>query len=192
MLYWNFIIFPFIGAVIGAITNEVAIKMLFRPYNPIKLGKFTLPFTPGVIPRQRHTIAENIAKTFEKNLLSGDEIHKVITGNNVKRILHKKIKEFIESKLGMFSGMLEDMIPDIVYKIISGIEEMADQAIASGGELNIASKIETKINDMDVKKLEELILGFSKKQFKHITFFGGILGFLIGLVQATISLALGS
>jgi uncharacterized membrane protein YheB (UPF0754 family) len=188
MPYLNFIIFPLVGAVIGAVTNDIAIRMLFRPYKPIKIGKFTLPFTPGVIPSQRRIIANNIAMTFEKNLLSGDEIHQIIIGDKVKVILRRKVSEFIESKLGLFSGFLKDMIPEIVQKIVSGIEEMADQAIGDGGDLHIAQKIEQKINDMDIATLEELILGISKKQFKHITFFGAILGFVIGLVQATLSL----
>ena len=44
---------------------------------------------------------------------------------------------------------------------------------------------------MDIAHLEELILGFSRRQFRHITFFGGVLGALIGLVQAALNLTLG-
>ncbi|MDD6065009.1 MAG: DUF445 family protein, partial [Firmicutes bacterium] len=44
---------PAIGAVIGYCTNYVAVKMLFRPLKPIRIGKFTLPFTPGVIPKRK-------------------------------------------------------------------------------------------------------------------------------------------
>ena len=41
---------PVIGGIIGLITNGLAIKMLFRPYKEIYIGKFRLPFTPGLIP----------------------------------------------------------------------------------------------------------------------------------------------
>ena len=41
---------PLIGAVIGYFTNYLAVKMLFHPRKAIKVGKFTLPFTPGAIP----------------------------------------------------------------------------------------------------------------------------------------------
>ncbi len=51
----------------------------------------------------------------------------------------------------------------------------------------MAEKIEAKINRMDIEKLEEMVLGFSRKQFRYITFFGGILGALIGIVQAGLS-----
>ena len=67
------VVFPLVGAVIGAVTNQIAIRMLFRPFKPILLGNWQLPFTPGVIPRKQGEIAKNIAASFEKNLLSGDD-----------------------------------------------------------------------------------------------------------------------
>ena len=44
---WLLLAPPIAGGVIGYFTNDVAIKMLFRPYRPIYLGKRRLPFTPG-------------------------------------------------------------------------------------------------------------------------------------------------
>ena len=189
MIPLNFIIFPIVGAVIGALTNEIAIKMLFRPYEAIFIGKLRVPFTPGVIPSQRGQIAHNIATTFEKNLLSGEEIHKIITGDKVRTIIEGKVDEMF-AKFGPMATMFKSFKGTVIDKIVSAVEEVADSAVASGGDLHIGEKIEAKINAMEVQKLEELILGFSRKQFRHITFFGGVLGFLIGLVQATLSLYL--
>ncbi|MFC1467578.1 DUF445 domain-containing protein [Verrucomicrobiota bacterium] len=187
----NFVIFPVVGAVIGAFTNEVAIKMLFRPYKPVMIGKFRLPFTPGVIPSQRETIAKNIAETFESNLLSGSEIHEIITGDRVRAALDGKVDAFMHENLGPMGAMFAGYKPKIIAKILEGIEEMATDSIQHGGDLHIGQKIEAKINAMDVEVLEELILGFSRKQFRHITFFGGVLGALIGLVQACIAIITG-
>ena len=61
-------------------------------------------------------------------------------------------------------------------------------AVSGKGELDIAHAIEQKINEMDIQTLEHLVLGFSGKQFRHITIFGAILGALIGLIQAAVSL----
>ncbi len=44
---------PVIGGIIGLITNGLAIKMLFRPHKEIYIGKFRLPFTPGLIPKEK-------------------------------------------------------------------------------------------------------------------------------------------
>ena len=40
---WNFLLFPVVGAAIGALTNQIAIKMLFRPYREIRVGGVRLP-----------------------------------------------------------------------------------------------------------------------------------------------------
>ena len=186
MVVMPFIVFPPVGALIGALTNQIAIKMLFRPYHPWRLGRWRLPLTPGVIPQQRHVIAKNMAETFEANLLSGQEIHQLITGDKVQVALEKKVDEFMQS-LGPLAAMAAPMKGQIIQKILEGIEEVATEAIQQGGDLHMAEKIEAKINTMDIEKLEEMVLGFSRKQFRYITFFGGILGALIGFVQAGLS-----
>jgi uncharacterized membrane protein YheB (UPF0754 family) len=180
-----FIIFPIVGAIIGAFTNELAIRMLFRPYHPKYIGKFKIPMTPGVIPAQRDQIATNIADTFEKHLISSNEIHAALTSEKSKAIINEKIDETLKS-LGPLAMMATPFKPKIVDKLINGMSTVAEQAIQSG-DLDIRQKIEDKINEMPLETLEDLVLGFSKKQFKHITIFGGILGAVIGLVQAAIS-----
>jgi uncharacterized membrane protein YheB (UPF0754 family) len=189
-LSWHLLLFPVIGAIIGAVTNQIAIKMLFRPYAPVRFLGRRLWFTPGVIPAQRHVIASNIATTFEEQLLGGDEIHAALTGPRATRLVQSKVDELLAS-LGPVAMMAQSFKPAIVEKVIAGIEEMAVDLVTPGGELDIQQRIEDKINEMDIARLEELILGFSRKQFQHITFFGGVLGFLIGCVQALLHVSLG-
>lgn len=190
-MVWNFVLFPVVGAVIGALTNQIAIKMLFRPYREIRWGGLRLPFTPGVIPSQRHVIATNIATTFEAQLLSGAEIHAVLTGERARTTVDRKVQEMLD-QFGPWAAMAKPMKPIIVQKILEGVEELALDLVGEGGELDVGRLLEDKINAMDIALLEELILGFSRKQFRHITFFGGVLGALIGLVQAFLVLLLGT
>jgi len=65
---------PLIGAIIGYVTNAIAIKMLFRPLYPVKIWKFQLPFTPGILPRERHKLADNIGQMVERELLTEEII----------------------------------------------------------------------------------------------------------------------
>ena len=46
-----------VGAIIGYVTNWLAIKMLFRPQKEIRLRGKRLPFTPGLIPKEKERIA---------------------------------------------------------------------------------------------------------------------------------------
>ena len=67
-----------IGALIGGVTNFLAIKMLFRPYNPIYVLGRRLPFTPGLIPKRRDELAEQMGKTVVQHLLTAESIQKKI------------------------------------------------------------------------------------------------------------------
>lgn len=187
---FDLLLFPVIGAIIGAVTNQIAIKMLFRPYAPVRVLGRRLWFTPGVIPAQRQVIAENIATTFEDQLLGGNEIHAALTGPRSRRLVEGKVDEMLES-LGPIAMMAQGFKPVIVEKVLRGVEDMAVDLVTPGGELDIRQRVRQKIDAMDIARLEELILGFSRKQFQHITFFGGVLGFLIGCVQAGLHLFLG-
>ena len=57
MLIPRFIVAPLVGGVIGYITNDLAIRMLFRPRKAVFIGRFHVPFTPGLIPAQQGRIA---------------------------------------------------------------------------------------------------------------------------------------
>ena len=41
---------PILGGLIGYYTNDIAIKMLFRPYKVLYIFGRKVPFTPGLIP----------------------------------------------------------------------------------------------------------------------------------------------
>ena len=61
---------PLLGAIIGYVTNRIAIKMLFRPLTPKRLLGIRVPLTPGVIPRNRFDLARTIARMVSEQLLS--------------------------------------------------------------------------------------------------------------------------
>lgn len=65
------------GSIIGYFTNDLAIKMLFRPYKPIYLGKRQLPFTPGLIPSNQAKLAQKISDTIMGSLLTPTELQKL-------------------------------------------------------------------------------------------------------------------
>jgi uncharacterized membrane protein YheB (UPF0754 family) len=63
---------PLLGAVIGYLTNALAIRMLFRPLREYRFLGIRVPFTPGVIPRQRVDLAESIGRMVSRELLTED------------------------------------------------------------------------------------------------------------------------
>lgn len=65
---------PVVGGVIGYFTNDIAIKMLFRPYRPIYLGQQRIPFTPGLIPSNQERLAQRISDSIMGSLLTPEEL----------------------------------------------------------------------------------------------------------------------
>ncbi|MEA5449183.1 DUF445 family protein [Leptolyngbya sp. CCNP1308] len=71
---WLLLAPPVVGGIIGYFTNDIAIKMLFRPYRPLYLGKRRLPFTPGLIPSNQERLAKRISDTIMGSLLTPEEL----------------------------------------------------------------------------------------------------------------------
>ncbi|MEL6222058.1 MAG: DUF445 family protein [Cyanobacteria bacterium J06627_8] len=72
--FWLLVAPPLVGGVIGYFTNDLAIKMLFRPYRPIYIAGQKLPFTPGLIPSNQGRLAQRIADTIMGSLLTPEEL----------------------------------------------------------------------------------------------------------------------
>jgi uncharacterized membrane protein YheB (UPF0754 family) len=71
---WLLLLPPIAGGVIGYFTNDIAIKMLFRPYRAIYIGKWKMPFTPGLIPSNQDRLAKRISDTIMGSLLTPEEL----------------------------------------------------------------------------------------------------------------------
>ena len=80
-----------VGSVIGYFTNFLAIKMLFRPRREVRIGKFKLPFTPGIIPKNQPRLANAIGNTVGSHLLNAETIKESFQKNGTKEKLVKKV-----------------------------------------------------------------------------------------------------
>lgn len=88
-----------VGALIGGVTNHVAIKMLFRPHHAVYLWGKRLPFTPGLIPRRRDELAKQLGKTVVKYLLTPETFREKFFNDAMKEKaniwLNEKTREMI-------------------------------------------------------------------------------------------------
>jgi uncharacterized membrane-anchored protein YjiN (DUF445 family) len=93
-----------VGAVIGYVTNAIAIKMLFRPLNPVKVLGVRLPFTPGILPRERHKLADSIGSMVERKLLTPEILKERLLREDVRAGINvsiaKHTAKLLESPLG--------------------------------------------------------------------------------------------
>lgn len=87
---------PLVGGIIGYITNDLAIKMLFHPRKAIYIGKWHVPFTPGLIPQQKERIAISIGKVISSQLLNEETIKQTIVSEKTLQLMKEKIDGMLD------------------------------------------------------------------------------------------------
>lgn len=93
MLRW--ILAPIVGALIGYITNDIAIRMLFHPYKSYHIGGFHVPFTPGLIPAQQERIARAIGTMVSNQLLNEETLRAALLSETVLERVRSAVEEGI-------------------------------------------------------------------------------------------------
>lgn len=188
-----------IGAMIGWITNYIAIKMLFRPYKEMNFLFFKIQ---GLIPKRRSEIAVSIADTVQKELISLKDITNSLNADELEEkmgaVIDKILEEKLESEITKKFPMLVMFLSD---EIINKIKSMIKTSILENKETIInmfTSYLEEKVDfkkiiienveAFSLEKLEEITYSLAKKELKHIEVIGAILGGIIGIFQFAISL----
>ena len=82
---------PILGAIIGYVTNAIAIRMLFRPFNEIRVFGVKLPFTPGLIPRQRGDLAESMARMVSTELLTVEAVRNQVRSPGFSTAIERNV-----------------------------------------------------------------------------------------------------
>jgi uncharacterized membrane protein YheB (UPF0754 family) len=95
LLFW--VVPPCAGAVIGWVTNYLAVKMLFRPLRERRFCGRRVPFTPGIIPRKRRQLARNIAVMVNRELISADTLQERFSSEELSRELDDAIERCVQS-----------------------------------------------------------------------------------------------
>ena len=95
---YHYLVGPLVGAVIGGITNEIAIRMLFRPHQPKYIMGFHIPFTPGIIPKEKGRIAASIGKAVSENLMNKDVLEKSLLSDEMLHKMDAAIDEFVATQ----------------------------------------------------------------------------------------------
>lgn len=142
---WKYIATPLIGAVIGYVTNWIAVKMLFRPRKEIRVFGKRLPFTPGVIPRGQGRLARAVGNVVETQLLTPEYLGEKLLSKESEEEFKNHMQSWIDSQKAS---------EDTLYSSISNIveEDRLNNFIASTEE-SLTDFLSEKIIAMEPGKL---------------------------------------
>ena len=194
---------PFLGAFIGWLTNYVAIRMLFHPRRPVRIGPWVWQ---GLFPKRQDEFAAKLGEIVENELISHHDIQRVLQDpqfqNRIKRTVRSQVDEFVDRKITrklpsvlastLHGSVLERLKTLIFREVEQFIPEMVDRA---GRELENRVRfghiVQEKVRSFSIGKLEEVLFTIMKREFRFIEVLGGFLGFLIGLSQLGVFYAMG-
>ena len=185
---------PIIAAIIGWLTNYLAVKMLFHPKVPINVLGISIQ---GVFPKRQKKLAEKLGSLVANELFSiGDistKIEDIAKSEKSMELIGKRIEKTIRNKLvksfpmlamfltddmvekvtNLFKSELQDFLTDFSQDIRKRLEESVDV------EKLVLDKVEAFSSD----KLEQILFSIMKKEFRFIEIIGAVLGFIIGCSQ---------
>ncbi len=195
---YTLVLLPVISAFIGWFTNWIAIKMLFHPRNPKKILGVTFQ---GIFPKNQYQFAEKLGKLVSNELLSFKDIESKITNqDNIDKLmpfLEQHIDHFLRVKLSekmpvisMFIG--EKTITDLKAVFIEELKLLFPQLMKNyvnslENDLDLEQIVTKKVSQFSSDKLEEILNSIMSKEFRFVEIIGGVLGFVIGLLQVLIT-----
>lgn len=171
-----YIIGALIGAVIGYITNWLAIKMLFRPREAKYIFGMKLPFTPGLIPKEKSRIANKVGETVGTHLLNSDSLSKALKDDKIKAKFNEVAKEKINQVINSNSTLEEslkntlgenyyalkgNMINNITKTILESIQE---EEFKNKVKFYIVDSIKERLN----KEPEKIIDFIKSNKFREV------------------------
>lgn len=135
---------PLIGGVIGYITNDIAIRMLFRPHTTKYLLGMKIPFTPGIIPKEKGRIAEAIGGAISQNIMNQEVLQRYLLSDDMTLKVRASVEEFIKTQKSN-----QESVGEFLKHYLSE-EEL--QVIVTSINANLTSQVHTKLSDSEVGK----------------------------------------
>lgn len=141
----SIIVEPLVGAIIGYCTNYIAVKMLFRPLRPIKIGSYTLPFTPGIIPKGKKRLGKAIGVAVGGTLLTDEALKAAL--------LSEEMKEKVRNDAYLFWEKQKQNETTIKEKTLQYINQEQYDTTIEKAENIITDKIVEKLNEMSIGEI---------------------------------------
>ncbi len=162
---------------IGYLTNVVALKMVFRPYKQWDLLGIKVPFTPGVVAKQKSRFAASMGVFVDQDLLNADA---------VADIFRSKRKEIEKS----FSSKMQQDNYHVLHQLLNGNSDFIAGKVTSYGlaylknnRLIVVSRLLPELASISMSSLNyDQIL--STMQEKSKSYLQGAGDFLVPYIEA--------
>ena len=186
---------PAIGAAIGYVTNDIAIRMLFRPHKAVYVFGHRLPFTPGIVPRRKDQLAKILGDAIVAKFFNADDLEVIFTdgiadavAGSVVRLLTSEARlssalesipeeavEHAETELCIriqasictsgLPGIFAEKGVEMAAQILGGSPAQALKTNLAG---SVTPALSHQIEEFVIEHGHEYILPLLKKELEHV------------------------
>ena len=164
MEYLHILAGPVVGAVIGYFTNHIAVKMMFKPLEPVYLFGKQLPFTPGIIPKNKKRIGRALGRAVSESLLTEKDLASGFTSpavrDKVVNLIYGSLNEEAFKTTTVEALSIQYMGEEKTKAAKSKINDtLADRIIDGISNLDIEDILQTIGVNAILSKLQNSMLG---------------------------------
>ncbi|GAA0365992.1 DUF445 family protein [Bowmanella denitrificans] len=198
MLIWSFYqfwwILPLGGLIVGYATNWIAIKIIFEPKRPHKVGIFTVQ---GMFLKRQKEVSRVYAEIIEQKLLNSQNItHAVLKGAGSAQLLELielHVNDAIERYVALAQPYFALAVGSDDYfrmkeMAVKRIFEDSDKFLHyahdyANGALNIGEDLRVKMEALSPEEFEGVLRPAYKQDEWKLIIVGAVLGMLAGVGQ---------
>jgi len=140
-----------IYALIGYLTNVIAIWMIFHPYQEKNLFSYSLPLTPGVVAQNKDRFAQSMGEFVDNQLLNANSVTQILGGK--KDDLIEKIQKLIEEDK---YKRVENLLKNNSKKITEIISKNLFKTI-NNNQQRIAEIVSNKISNLEISTVSNML-----------------------------------
>lgn len=166
-----------VGALIGYVTNWLAIKMLFWPRGEKRVLGIRVPFTPGLFVRRRRDFSKSVSALVEKRFITAEDLYAL-----VKRAEKDGVLDKVMSNMGAGFRIASHMYfrrttRDSFYRDCRRV------AVGVRRSRVVSTAVRNNLDAMSVEEIETMIFSVVERELRAITWLGAVIGAFIGAIQ---------
>jgi len=188
-----------VGATVGAVTNYLAIKMLFWPRRPRRVLFATIQ---GLFPKRQEEIAAQLARVAAEHFITPDRIFSRLAEYHLQELTQRsaqeKVEHMLDTRFPALKGMLKAVLPpdqqdafrERLVTMYNGavqtiIGRVVDEAVQ---QLDINAILRQKVVALSKLRYEGFVRELFKEEESYLVIYGGLLGGLMGAMQLVLLL----
>ncbi len=175
------------GALVGYVTNLIAVRMLFHPYKPIRIPLLGLR-VQGLLPAKKDEFADKIGEIAEEYLKTPEFKRELEVGlsSAIKESIEGEIMKSLLNYSPFVAGLLSPYISQLAKIVSERLIDILSRGVTSATmeKMDIKRIVSERIKSLDAKEIEEFYKRFARRELRMIEYAGLFLGALIGPLEA--------